>query len=197
MIGMKRLENAEQCVESVLADQVEGDLIETGVWRGGTAILMRAVLKARGVTDRYVYAADSFQGVPPPDADSYPQDEGLDLSGNRSLAVPVADVRANFARYGLLDEQVRFLEGWFSETLPTVRDRRWAVIRMDGDLYESTMDALVNLYPNLSVGGYLIVDDYGAYKACRQAVHDYREMHGIEESIRDIDFTGVYWRREE
>jgi O-methyltransferase len=105
-------------------------------------------------------------------------------------------VRANFARYGLLDEHVHFVEGWFRDTLPGLSDKRWSVIRLDGDLYESTMDGLVSLYPNLSVGGYLIIDDYGGYKPCREAIHDYRREHGIEEPIRQIDWTGAYWQRE-
>jgi DNA modification methylase len=72
-----------------------------------------------------------------------------------------------------------------------------SVIRLDGDWYESTMDGLVNLYPKLSVGGYLIVDDYGCVPACRQAVHDYRDSHGITEEIRSIDWTGIFWQRTE
>jgi O-methyltransferase len=195
MLGRKRLDNVHECVDDVLRNDVPGDLIETGVWRGGTTILMRAILKARGVTDRTVYVADSFAGLPPPDAEKYPADEGVDLSGIESLAVSIEQVRSNFARYGLLDEQVRFLEGWFRDTLPTVRDNTWALMRLDGDLYESTMDALTNLYPGLSPGGYCIIDDYGAYKPCRQAVHDYRSEHGIDEPLKQVDWTGAYWQR--
>lgn len=196
MLGAARLRNVRECVEDVLASQVPGDLIETGVWRGGTVIFMRAILKAHGDTSRKVVAADSFAGLPPPDVAKYPADEGVDLSNIPSLAVSVRAVRANFARYGLLDEQVEFLEGWFRDTLPTVSDRVWSVIRLDGDLYESTMDALTNLYPNLSVGGYLIIDDYGGYKSCREAIHDYRAEHGIEEPIQQVDWTGAFWKRE-
>jgi O-methyltransferase len=199
MIGDKRLENIQQCVASVIEDDIPGDLIEAGVWRGGAAILMRAVLAAYGVSDRCVWVADSFQGLPPPNPDEYPGDEGLDLSGNPELAVSVEQVKANFARYGLLDEQVQFLVGWFKDTLPVAPIEQLAVLRIDGDLYESTMDALVALYPKLSVGGYLIVDDYGApmfSKACRQAIIDYRAMHDIVEPIHEVDWTGAYWRRE-
>ena len=88
------------------------------------------------------------------------------------------------------------LEGWFKDTLPTVADRTWAVIRLDGDMYESTMDALTNLYPQLSPGGFLIVDDYG-FEPCRQAVADYRAAHGIDEPIEEIDWLGAFWRREQ
>lgn len=195
MIGLERLDNLQGCVEDALANGVPGDLIETGVWRGGATILMRAVLKAIGVEDRRVWVADSFEGVPPPDPKRYPQDTGDGLYTVQELAVSLEQVQANFERYGLLDEQVRFLEGWFRDTLPEAPIERLAVVRLDGDLYESTMDALVNLYPKLSVGGYLIVDDYGAIPTCRQAVHDYREAHGVHEEILPIDWSGVFWQR--
>ena len=100
-----------------------------------------------------------------------------------------------FDRYGLLDDQVRFLKGWFRDTLPTAEIGPLAVLRLDGDLYESTMDALVHLYPTLSVGGYLIVDDYGVIPACRQAIHDYRDAHGITEEVKHVDWSAVYWQR--
>jgi O-methyltransferase len=196
MIGVRRLAHLQQCVEEVLKDGVPGDLIETGVWRGGAAILMRGVLKAYGVTDRTVWAADSFAGLPPPDLEKYPQDAKMDLHTYPFLAVSLEQVRANFARYGLLDEQVRFLKGWFKDTLPGLPAQRLAVARLDGDMYESTTDALVHLYPKLSLGGYLVVDDYGAIGECRQAVEDYRAKHGIREEIRPIDASGVFWKRQ-
>jgi len=104
-------------------------------------------------------------------------------------------VRENFRRYGLLDDQVRFLEGWFRDTLPTVRDRTWALVRLDGDMYGSTMDGLTNLYPGLAPGGFLIVDDYYSIEECRQAVTDFRSDQGIEEPIQQIDWNAAYWRR--
>lgn len=195
MIGLKRLDNLQFCVEDVLAKGVPGDLIETGVWRGGATIFMRAVLKAHGVTDRTVWVADSFAGLPPPNAEAYPEDEGDDLYTHAVLAVPLEQVQANFEKYGLLDDQVRFLKGWFRDTLPGAPIETLAVLRLDGDLYESTMDALTSLYPKVSVGGYVIVDDYGAVKGCRQAVADYREAHGIEDEIHEVDWTGAYWQR--
>lgn len=195
MIGIKRLRNLRRCVQTVLADGTPGDLIEAGCWRGGASILMRGVLRAHGIADRTVWAADTFTGLPEPDPERYPADAG-DLNYQASeLAVPLEEVRANFDRYGLLDDQVRFLEGLFAETLPTVANHRWAVIRLDGDLYESTMDGLRNLYPGLSVGGFAIIDDYG-WKNCREAVHDFRREEGISEPIERVDWVGAYWRRE-
>jgi O-methyltransferase len=199
MIGHRRLDNIQDCVTSVLADEVPGDLIEAGVWRGGAAILMRAVLAAHAVSDRSVWLADSFQGLPAPNAEMYPGDEGLDFTQYPELAVDVEQVKANFARYNLLDEKVRFLVGWFKDTLPVAPIDHVAVARLDGDLYESTLDSIAALYPKLSVGGYLIVDDYntpGLSPACKQAIDDYRAVHGIIEPIEEVDTNGVYWRRE-
>lgn len=195
MLSQARLDNLQECVVGVINDGVPGDLIETGVWRGGACILMRGILAAYGVTDRTVWVADSFQGLPPSDPDSYPADSVWDLSGHDELAVSVEQVKSNFARYGLLDEQVRFLVGWFKDSLPTAPLDTLAVARLDGDLYESTIQALDSLYPRLSVGGYLIVDDY-TLPPCKKAVTDYRTEHGIEEPITQIDWVGAYWRRE-
>jgi O-methyltransferase len=195
MIGLKRLENLQSCITDLLRRQVPGDLIETGVWRGGASIFMRAVLKVYGDTARTVWVADSFQGLPPPDPDRYPADSGDRLWTFTQLAIPLEQVKANFAKYGLLDDQVRFLVGWFRETLPHVPADRFALLRLDGDLYESTIDALRNLFPKLSVGGYVVVDDYGAIPACKAAVDDFRAQHNITDKIERIDWTGVFWQR--
>lgn len=195
MIGLRRLENFGECVESALRDAVPGDVIETGVWRGGALIYAKAVLEAHGDYERTIWVADSFEGVPPPDP-RFPADAGDTHHGARELAVTKKQVEENFRRYGLLDERVRFLEGWFKDTLPDAPIERLAVVRLDGDLYQSTIEALQSLYPKLSPGGYLIVDDYGAVEGCRKAVHDYREMHAISEPLVEIDWTGVYWRRD-
>lgn len=194
MVGRKRLDHLQRCVETILKEDVTGDLIETGVWRGGSVIFMRGLLKAWGVTDRAVWAADSFEGLPPPDIERYPQDEGSDFHTMTELQISLDEVKENFRRYGLLDEQVRFLPGWFSETLPTLGDRRFSLVRLDGDMYGSTIDGLTNLYPRLSPGGFLVIDDYGMIP-CRQAVEDYRSAQGIVDEIEWIDGSSAFWRR--
>jgi len=195
LVGFKRLDNIQFCVETVVSENVPGDLVETGVWRGGSCIFMRGVLKALGVKDRVVWLADSFEGLPKPNAEDYPSDEGNRLHAYDELSIPLDAVKDTFARYELLDEQVKFLKGWFRDTLPDAPIEKLAVLRLDGDMYESTMDALKNLYDRVSPGGFIIVDDYGAYAACRKAVHDFREERGISEEIHEIDWTGVYWRK--
>lgn len=194
MIGLKRTRNVRELVERVIAEKVPGDLIEAGCWRGGTVIMMRGILKAYGINDRRVWAADSFEGLPKPDPERFPADSADINYTFDELAVSLQEVRNNLARYGLNDGGVELVKGWFRDTLPRLADQRWALVRLDGDLYESTMDGLVNLYPQLSPGGYLIVDDYG-WENCRQAVDDYRAEHGITEPIERIDWVGAWWRK--
>ena len=194
MAGIPRLNNLQQCVESVLAERVPGDLLEAGVWRGGASIFMRAILKSYGVTERTVWVADSFEGLPEADPVRHPYDHQLSLHMAGELAVPLDEVRKNFQRYGLLDDQVRFLKGWFRDTLPAAPIERLAILRVDGDHYESTMDAL-SLYPKLSPGGFAIIDDYRLVEGCDRAIADFRREHRITEEIRVIQGGGGYWQR--
>jgi O-methyltransferase len=134
--------------------------------------------------------------LPEPDIEKYPADAGDPLSRFSSyLGVSLEQVRSNFEKYELLDDRVRFLPGWFRDTLPSAPIECISVLRLDGDMYESTMDALENLYPKLSRGGYLIVDDYGALANCKAAVTDFRSRYGITEPIQEIDWTGIFWKR--
>ena len=196
MIGVKRLANLRMLAETVIANEIPGDFIETGVWRGGACILMRAVLKAYQVTDRRVWVADSFQGLPQPDRQRYPADAKSTLHTFKELSVPLETVRRNFQKYGLLDDQVVFLKGWFKDTLPTAKIRQLALLRMDGDLYESTIVALNALYDKLSIGGYVIVDDYHVVAACKDAVGDFLSARKIPSSrLSEIDGVGVFWQK--
>lgn len=196
MIGQRRMDNLRDVVIHVLSEQVPGDFIETGVWRGGACIFMRAILAALNITDRTVWVADSFEGLPPINAELYPEDAKCeDLSTYPELAVSLEEVQANFQKYDLLDDQVKFLKGWFKDTLPTAPIEKLAILRLDGDMYESTMDALNSLYHKLQPGGVVIVDDYNVVTACKQAIHDFRDAHNIIEPIQPIDYCGVFWIR--
>ena len=244
MIGIKRLRNLHYCIEQVIENNVPGDIIETGVFCGGASIFANGVLRAHNVTDRKVYACDTF--APPLKPPSplvttfalpivkalaaidhprwrrmcYPvlmkitgqdkrfplsKDMGDDFVSLIAWALRHADsmmpekkaslehVKSNFARYGLLDENVVFLQGFFSETLPDAPIETLSVIRLDGDVYDSTMQAIEMLYPKLSPGGFCIVDDYLAFAECQQAISDYREQHNITDEIVEIDNIAAYW----
>jgi O-methyltransferase len=193
MMGLTRLSHLQRCIETVLSERVPGDLLEAGVWRGGGCILMRGVLAAYGVTDRQVFVADSFRGFPPIET---PQDAGDEPERFREyIGVSEAAVRENFRRYGLLDDQVVFLSGWFKETLPGAPIQMLSILRLDGDMYGSTIDTLTALYPKLAPGGFCIVDDYGALGACKEAVSDYRGANRITAEIQMIDWSGAFWRK--
>lgn len=194
MIGSQRLRNVQDCVAAVVTDGVPGDIVECGVWRGGATILMAATLLAYGDTDRVVWAADSFEGLPAPDANSHPADRDDPHHTLAALAVSLDEVKANFEKFGLLTDRVRFLEGWFSDTLATAPIEQISVLRLDGDMYGSTMDALTPLYPKVNPGGFVIVDDYNSLEPCKRAVDEYRAAHGVTEPIVEIDRSGIFWR---
>ncbi len=191
MVGLTRLNHLHGCLETIVRESIPGDVIETGVWRGGVCIFMRGFLAAHGITDRKVYVADSFCGYPPPE---YPQD--VHEAGDPYLVVPLSEVRENFRNFGLLDDQVVFLSGWFKDTLPLAPIDQLAILRLDGNMYGSTMDALAALYPKLALGGFCIVDDFDAVPECRQAVMDFRARYGIAAAIHKIDWACSFWRKD-
>ena len=192
MIGFPRLRNVRALAERVLDDQIPGDFVETGVWRGGTTIMMKGVLEARGDTSRRVWVCDSFEGLPVPDLERYPID-AFWSAGAGEIAVPLESVRENFAAYALLDDRVEFLKGWFQDTMPTAPIDEIALLRLDGDLYQSTTEVLESLYSKVAPGGFVIIDDY-AIASCRNAVDDFRAKNGITEELQIIDWSGVFWQ---
>jgi hypothetical protein len=195
MVGHKRLSALRAAVECVLNEGIGGNFIECGVWRGGASLMMKGVLQAYGDTQRRVILADSFKGLPAP---TLPQDAGLVLTSDLvpELAIPRAEVQRGFAAYGLLDDRVEFVEGWFCDTLAGIDTGAMAILRLDGDLYASTKDSLHALYDRLVPGGFLIIDDYGAVPACREAVRDFFAARGEPEPVwQVIDWTGVQARK--
>jgi hypothetical protein len=195
MIGLLRLNCIEECVKSVVRHGVPGDLLEAGVWRGGAVIYMRALLFAHGDQTRRVWVADSFEGLPPPDSANFAQDATMDLSGYKELAVSLEEVQSNFARYSLLDDRVHFLKGWFKDSLPGAPIDQLAVLRLDGDYYESTIQSLEALYDRVSRGGFVIIDDYLTFEPCREAVRDFRVANSIDDEIIPVDQGSVYWQK--
>ncbi|CAF4644510.1 unnamed protein product, partial [Rotaria socialis] len=186
----RRLINIEWAIRFVIANNVMGDFIECGVWRGGSSVFARAILKALNNNDRHVWLADSFQGLPkartPNDHDHWSKMEYLKVS--------LEEVQTNFRSFNLLDDRVHFCKGYFVDSLPRCNVSRIAVFRMDGDMYESTMDQLFNLYSKLQIGGVIIIDDY-TISDCFRAIVDFRKWHNITEEILSIpgDVAGRCW----
>jgi hypothetical protein len=154
---------------------IPGDLIKTGCWRGGACIFMRAILDEIGNKDRKVYAADSFDGVPKPNLDLYPIDSYSTHYQSTFLKASLEDTKKNFAKYGYLDDRTVFVPGWFRDTIPALKPAsgKWALLRLDGDIYESTIQVLDALYDDLSVGGYVIIDDFGSDVGASHATRDF------------------------
>jgi hypothetical protein len=196
MVGLARLDDLQGCVESIVREGIAGDLIEAGTWRGGASILMRATLDSLGEEQRTLWVADSFQGFPQaavPEGGGYDLD--ADLAAVDYLAVPLDEVRQSFERFGL-ERGVELVPGFFEETLPALSDKRWSLVRLDGDTYDATRLSLEALYPGLAAGGYLIVDDYLQIDPCRDAVDEFRREHEITEPIEPIDWSGARWRKQ-
>jgi hypothetical protein len=195
MLNAKRLRHLRQLVERTIQEEISGDYIETGVWRGGACIMMKGVLTAYGIRDRRVYCADTYAGLPRPDA-KHPADRRDRLHTFRELAVSEETVRQNFAMYDLLDDQVVFLKGLFADTLPQLSNNNFALMRLDGDMYGSTISALNNLYDRLSSRGFVIIDDYGALPHCSKAVHDFIDQRRLRVKIQPVDHSCVWWQKE-
>lgn len=194
MIGQNRMNNIEDCLDIIRNENIPGDLMETGVCRGGAVIFMAGYLKTYNMEDRNIWAADSFEGLPKPSCN---EDIGHDFSKNRYpvLAVPLAKVKQTFVRYGLLGENIIFLRGWFRDTLPQAPVDKLALLRLDGDLYESTKDALENMYDKVVNGGFIIIDDYNVFEPCKRAVNKFRKKRGLTDALIPIDPSSVYWRK--
>lgn len=190
MLGMRQFKNMRDCVIDVVSNGVAGDFLEAGVWRGGMTIYMRALLRALGVSDRKVYVADSFAGLPP----ASKEDESAEWFVEGEMAVSLEEVKANFTRLGLLDDLVQFVKGYFINSLPGPVGQL-AILRADADLYESTLQILKPLYPKLSPGGWFICDDYVNIPGVRQAVDEYRTANGITAPIQKIDTHAICWQK--
>lgn len=191
MVGLTRLNQLHAALDYVVKNSIPGDLLEAGVWRGGAGIFMAAYLEVHGLQDRKVYLADSFEGLPPPTG-RHEADAMSRFHKWTYLAVGKEEVVRNFRKYDVSLDQVEFLEGFFGDSLPSADVRNLALLRMDGDMYESTVDILVNLYHKVSEGGIVIVDDWGIPQA-QMAVRDFLGEAGKDIEFQAIDDSAVFF----
>ena len=178
------LEHLHFAIKDTINRGVEGDFIETGVWRGGACILAKSIYNEIA-KDRKVYVADSFEGLPKPDG-TYQQDANDRHYLDDMLKVSLETVKNSFEQFDLIDDKIIFVKGWFKDTMPGLDIEKISILRLDGDMYESTIQVLSALYHKLSSGGYCIVDDYH-HASCRQAVSDFRHQNNITEQIHKVD----------
>jgi len=197
MLPVPCMDNIKYCIDECIKNNIEGDYIECGIWRGGALLYAQKVFESYN-DYRPIWGADSFQGIMKPNPQKYPADTGDMHWADPQLSVSLEQVKNNFRLFGDIPNNVNFLEGWFKDTLSDSRIERISILRADGDLYESTIDILNNLYHKLSVGGFCIIDDFG-HKGAKAAVMDFREKHGITDEIKIVhtQWTDVtaFWHK--
>lgn len=178
----------------------EGDIVETGTFIGTSAAIIMNILKDADNCDRKLWAFDSFEGLPEPTMEDGTQGIQGGFRATEDL------FKANMESLGLLDmSRLEITKGWFSSTCKTSKVERIAFLRLDGDLFSSTWDALAALYDRVVPGGFIYVDDYGSFVGCRKAIdkfrsemHIYEPLHYIRENdadSRQIIFEAVWWMK--
>jgi O-methyltransferase len=197
LIGTDGLGNIEALLEEVKKNKTQGDFVETGVWRGGACIYARLVMDSLKMK-RQVYVCDSFKGVPPPN-ELYPEDNGDIHCAIKELAMSKEEVQKNFTvaenHYGM-SKGYTLVEGWFKDTMPELKKKikSISILRLDGDLYESTIQVLDNLYDLVSPYGFVIIDDY-CLRPARKAVEDFRAKRNIKNQIVHVNSCIHYWQK--
>lgn len=199
MTSPERLHALVTAVEYVIRAGIPGDIVECGVWKGGSMMAVARTLLKRGRSDRTLCLFDTFDGMPPP------ADVDRDLHGRSASSLLAAEeretsfvwavaslteVRRNLESAGYPTERIRYVQGRVEDTLPAQAPDRIALLRLDTDWYSSTRHELVHLFPRLSPGGVLIVDDYGHWQGCRRAVDEFLEERRIPMLLCRIDYTG-------
>ena len=160
---------------------------------------MRACLLTLG-ENRSVYGADSFKGLPLVDDIKYPDDKIykkiLKKGNDKGLIISKGEVILNLKKFDFYDDKTILLEGWFENTLNDPRIQKLSLLRIDGDMYKSTYEALDMLYDKVSKGGFIVIDDYGlGSMSCKKAVDDFRKKNNIKSKLVKIDWTGVFWKK--
>jgi hypothetical protein len=198
MTGPLRMHALYEAVRYVEQAKIDGDIVECGVWRGGSAMVAAMAMRELGSESRQFYLYDTFEGMPAPSDQDVRSDGRTARSmwkrqaadsdrGSAWCYAPVEQVRQNLATTGYPQAQIHFVQGRVEQTIPQVAPQRIAILRLDTDWYESTWHELVHLYPRLSTGGVLILDDYGAWRGAREATDKYFSQAGHRPLLCRID----------
>lgn len=195
MTSLERVLTAVRATAYISENHIPGDVVECGVWRGGSTMAIARTLREHGDVSRRLYLYDTFDGMVQPTASDtdYRGTEAatvlseLQQSGEKWCYASVEDVQANLAKTQYPFERIVFVKGPVETTIPGTVPEAIALLRLDTDWYESTRHELLHLYPRLSPGGVLIVDDYGHWKGSRQAVDEY---FGGRLFLNRIDYSG-------
>jgi O-methyltransferase len=200
MTSPERMYALWQAARHVVATRVPGALVECGVWRGGSAMVMAQALLAEGRADRELWLYDTFAGMPDPSALDV---DFMGVAGAERLAAAGSDredlvvayaslseVQANIASVGYPAERVVYVEGRVEETIPGRAPSEIALLRLDTDWESSTRHELEHLWPRVAVGGVVIIDDYGHWSGAHRAVDEYFAGRSDAPLLARIDYTG-------
>ena len=194
MVSVKRLINLYELVQRVNAIHLPGDIVECGVWNGGSAAIMSAACRDNKNHLRTVWLFDSFAGLPPPG--SKDGEHARDAYFEGWCHGSVEEVTKIFNQLHLSLDPVRIITGWFNSTLKTESIKTIALLHIDADWYESVKVVLEELYDKVVDGGFIVLDDYWTWQGCRQAIREYLREHQIEGVVfKSVDSHGVYFQK--
>ena len=196
MTSIERMYALYQATKHIVDHHIVGDIVECGVWRGGSMMMCAAMLAEQPGHGRKIYLYDTFAGM------TEPGEKDIDYSGHSArtkwwnneewkwTCVSQAAVRDNFRYQGLDSDRLVFVEGDVLETIPGKIPECIALLHLDTDWYDSTRHELIHLFPRIPQGGTIIIDDYGHFRGAREAVDDYIRNHGVKILLSRIDYTG-------
>lgn len=196
MTSIERMYALHNAVKYVLANDIKGDFVECGVWRGGCIMWIAYMLSNRGIKDRKLFLYDTFEGMTKPaETDIDPKGESAQAIFNKLRKVgwclaDLNDVQNNMQATKYPTENIVYVKGKVEETLPAKMPGMISLLRLDTDWYESTLHELTHLYPILSKNGVLIIDDYGHWEGCRKAVDEYFDKDKDSVVLNRIDYCG-------
>ena len=199
MTSVERLKSLSDAVNYVVENNIEGDFVECGTWKGGSVMCMQKKLMRLNQNDRKFWVFDTYEGMPEPD--------DVDKNFNKTAAQQLLDAEekdnsltwaysnyeettGNILSTGYPAEKINFVKGLVEDTIPETQIESIALLRLDTDWYSSTKFELENLYPKLVKGGVLIIDDYGHWEGCKKAVDEYFKLNNIPVFMSRIDYTG-------
>ena len=200
MTSIEKMYSLYEAVNYIIARGIEGDFIECGVWKGGSAMLIAHVLNRLGVQDRKIYLYDTYEGMSPPTEEDVHILSGLsaseilerDYGGNSSLwcHAGISETKSNMESTSFPMSKIEFIKGRVEDTIPETIPKNIALLRLDTDFYESTLHELEYLYPLLSPGGIVLFDDYGFWEGQKKAVDQYFKTNNIRQLLHRIDYSG-------
>ena len=201
MTSAERMYALFKAVKYLEEARIDGDIVECGVWRGGSMMVVAHTLSALGNTVRNLYLFDTYEGLPRPD-----EEKDVDIWGNRAIdgwlprsiseershwaEASVEEVRTNLLSTGYPAERLHFVKGMVERTIPDAAPKRIALLRLDTDWYASTKHELEHLFHRLSLHGVLVIDDYGHFRGARTAVDESFQSRCIPILLHRIDYSG-------